>query len=256
MTELFDTHTHINTEAFFGKEDETIERARELDVTRLTVVGFDLPTIKRAIELADHYDNVWAIVGWHPTESYAYNQTIEAFLIEPLQHPKVVAMGEMGLDYHWKDSTREEQDRVFRRQLAIAREMNLPVTIHNRDATADCYKVLKEERVFETGGIMHSFNGDPEFADRFIDLDMYLSFSGVVTFKNAPEVRASAKIVPSNRYLVETDCPYLAPVPYRGKQNEPAYTHYVAKQLAETRDISYDQVGKETTANAMRLFRI
>ncbi|WP_025728114.1 TatD family hydrolase [Atopobacter phocae] len=254
MVRLFDTHTHINTEVFFGKEAETIERAKTFHAHYLNVVGFDYPTIKRAIELAEQYEQVWAIIGWHPTESYAYDATVEKYLIEQLAHPKVVAMGEMGLDYYWDTSTPADQERAFRRQLAIAREMKLPVIIHNRDAIADCYRILKEEKVYETGGVMHSFNGDPEYTERFLDLDMHLSYSGVLTFKNAPEVRASAQIVPANRYLIETDCPYLAPVPYRGKQNEPAYVQYVATEMAKVRQISYEQVGRETTQNAMKLF--
>ena len=256
MIELFDTHTHLNVEEFDGEVAEVVSRAKALDVQKFAVVGFDTPTIAKALELSRNYEEIYAIIGWHPVEAKFYTPEIEAKLIKQLTLPKVVAMGEMGLDYYWDTSPKSDQERVLRRQIAIARELKLPISIHNRDATEDVYRILKEERVHEIGGIMHSYNGDVEYMNRFLELEMYISFSGVVTFKNAPQVRECAKMVPSNRYLVETDAPYLAPVPYRGKRNEPAYTHYVAKTIAAERELSYEQVAAETTKNAKRLFRL
>ena len=253
---IFDTHTHLNVSAFTGEEKEVIARAKELAVTRFAVVGFDTDTITRSLELSEEFKEVVSIIGWHPTEAYQYNKEIESWLQERLTHPQVVAMGEMGLDYYWKDSTPEEQDKVFRRQIAIAKEMKLPIVIHNRDATEDCYKILKEEGIQDIGGIMHSYNGDLEYMKRFLDLGMHISFSGVTTFKNAPQVRECAKLVPFDRMLVETDAPYLAPVPYRGKRNEPGYTRYVVETIAKERGIAWEEVAAQTTQNAIKLFRM
>ena len=247
---IFDTHTHLNVEQFEGEEADVIKRAKELAVTRFAVVGFDTPTIEKALQLSETFEEVVAIVGWHPVEAHAYTPEIEKTLITQLTHPKVVAMGEMGLDYYWDDSTPEEQERVFRRQIAIAKEMKLPIVIHNRDATEDCYRILKEEDIRDIGGIMHSYNGDVEYMKRFLDLGMHISFSGVVTFKNAPQVRECAKIVP-----LETDAPYLAPVPYRGKRNETGYTRYVVETIAKEREMAWEEIAKASTENAMKLFR-
>ena len=253
---IFDTHTHLNVSVFKGEEKAVIARAKELAVTRFAVVGFDTDTITRSLELSEAFKEVVSIIGWHPTEAYRYNREIEEWLQERLTYPQVVAMGEIGLDYYWKDSTPEEQDKVFRRQIAIAKEMKLPIVIHNRDATEDCYKILKEEGIQDIGGIMHSYNGDVEFMKRFLDLGMHISFSGVTTFKNAPQVRECAKLVPFDRMLVETDAPYLAPVPYRGKRNEPGYTRYVVETIAKERGLSWEEVAAQTTQNAIKLFRM
>lgn len=252
---IFDTHTHLNAEQFDGEEAAVIARAKVLDVTRFNVVGFDTPTIAKALELSETFPEVVATVGWHPTQAHAYNKDIEDRLIQQLAHPRVVAMGEMGLDYYWDDSTPEEQERVLRRQIAIAKELHLPIVIHNRDATEDVYRILREEDIRDIGGIMHSYNGDVEYMKRFLDLGMHISFSGVVTFKNAPQVRDCARLVPFDRLLVETDAPYLAPVPYRGKRNETGYTRYIVETIAKERELDWQTVAQQTTKNAMALFR-
>lgn len=251
---LFDSHTHLNAEQFDDDIPETVQKAKEYDVSRMAVVGFDTKTIDKSLALSKEYDQIFSIIGWHPTESYSYNDEIEEKLYHQLQLPKVVAMGEMGLDYHWPDSTKEEQFEAFRRQIRIAKELKLPVSIHNREATEDVYKVLKEEHIEDIGGIMHSFGEDTDWMERFLDLGMHISLSGVVTFKNAPEVREVAKAVPFDKLLIETDAPYLAPVPYRGKRNEPAYVKFVAEEVAKQRGISYEEVGKQTMSNANKLF--
>ncbi|EAC9547015.1 TatD family deoxyribonuclease, partial [Listeria monocytogenes] len=157
---------------------------------------------------------------------------------------------------HWMEDPKEVQEKVFRRQMAIAREHQLPISIHTREALEDTYAILKDEKVQTIGGIMHSFSGDGEWAKKFLDLGMYISFSGVVTFKKATEVQEAAQVVPQDRLLVETDAPYLAPVPYRGKRNEPGYTHYVVDKIAELRQEAVADVATYTTKNAHRLFRI
>lgn len=253
---LFDSHTHLNAEQFNDEIPETVERAKELGVTEMAVVGFDAPTIEKSLALSQTYEGIYSIIGWHPTEAGSYTKEIEEKLIQQLTLPKVVALGEIGLDYHWMEDPKDVQDKVFRRQIAIAKEMNLPISIHTREALEDTYKVLKEEDIRSIGGIMHSFSGDDEWAKRFLDLGMHVSFSGVVTFKNAPEVQAAAKVVPLDKLLVETDAPYLAPMPYRGKRNEPGYTRFVAEKIAELRDMSLAEIAQQTTENAHRLFRI
>lgn len=251
---LFDTHTHLNVKQFAGVEGEVIERAKAAGVAYMAIVGFDYPTIQKALELVEEYDNLIAATGWHPTETIHFDQACEDFLEETLQHPKVKMLGEIGLDYYWDTSPADIQAKAFRRQIAIAKNHQLPITIHNRDATADVYRILKEEGVPPKGGIMHSFGEGPEWAEKFLDLGMHISFSGVVTFKKTEDVRQAAQIVPDNRLLIETDAPYLAPVPKRGKQNEPAFVRYTAEQLAQTRGVTLEELAHLTTRNAMQLF--
>ncbi|MGY3765687.1 TatD family hydrolase [Vagococcus vulneris] len=253
---IFDTHTHLNVPQFKDDIEEVIIRAKELDVTEMAVVGFDTETIVKSLDLSHKYPFIYSILGWHPTEAGSYSSTIEDKLMQQLQDERVVALGEIGLDYHWMEDPKDVQEKIFRRQIAIAREMNLPISIHTREAIEDTYKILKSENITNIGGIMHSFSGNREWADRFLDLGMHISFSGVVTFKKALEVQTAASHVPLDRLLIETDAPYLAPVPYRGKRNEPGYTHYVAQKIAELRELSYEEIAKQTSRNAHKLFRI
>lgn len=251
---LFDTHTHLNAETFAGRESEIIETAKANDVHYMAVVGFDYATIEKTLELSQAFSNLISVCGWHPTESYCFDKKAEDFLEASLAQPKVKMLGEIGLDYYWDTSTKAEQDRAFRRQLAMAKNLHLPITIHNRDATEDCYRILKEEGIPNEGGIMHSFGEGPEWVDRFLDLGMHISFSGVVTFKKTLEVRQAAKLVPDNRLLIETDAPYLAPVPKRGKENQPAYVRYVAEVLSQVRETSLEEIAQITSQNAFELF--
>lgn len=253
---IFDSHTHLNAEQFNDDIPETIARAKELDVTEMAVVGFDTPTIEKSLQLSKTYDDIYSIIGWHPTEAGSYTKAIEEKLQQQLTLPKVVALGEIGLDYYWMEDPKEVQAKVFRRQIAIAKEMNLPISIHMRDAIEDTYQILKEEDVRDIGGIMHSYSGDWEWAQRFLDLGMHISFSGVVTFKKAADVQDVATHVPLDKLLVETDAPYLAPVPYRGKRNEPGYTRYVVEKIADLRQLPFETIAEQTRENAHRLFRI
>lgn len=253
---IFDSHTHLNVEQFVEDLEETIARAQELGVSEMAVVGFDTPTIEKSLELSQKYPFIYSIIGWHPTEAGSYTQAIEKRLEQQLEYEKVVALGEIGLDYYWMNDPKDVQERIFLRQIAIAKEHHLPISIHMRDAIEDTYRILKEAKIHDIGGIMHSFSGDDEWAKRFLDLGMHISFSGVVTFKKALEVQEAAKIVPMERLLVETDAPYLAPVPYRGKRNEPGYTRYVVEKIAELRGLTVEEVAHQTRMNAHRLFRI
>lgn len=253
---IFDTHTHLNVKGLKEEADVIVENAREMGVDYMAVVGFDFDTIETALKQAELFEGVYAIVGWHPTEAASYNDEVEEYLRAKLQHEKVVAVGEMGLDYHWDTAPHEIQKDVFRKQIHLAKSVNLPITIHNRESTEDVYQILKEEDVRDIGGIMHSFNLNPSWAKKFLDLGMHLSYNGIMTFKNAEEVRESAEMTPKDRLLVETDAPYLSPEPKRGKRNEPAYVHYVVKRLAEVRGTSFEEMAELTSQNARNLFNI
>lgn len=252
---IFDTHTHLNADQFVDEVPKLIQEAAEQDVHYMAVVGFDEQTIKRSLVISETYQNIISVVGCHPTEAANYTPEFEGRLEHWLELPNVYMLGEIGLDYYWDTAPRATQAEVFKRQIAIAKEHNLPITIHNRDATEDVYRILKEAGVPAAGGIMHSFGGTAEEAKQFIDLGMHISFSGVLTFKKSLSVREAAKIVPSELLLVETDAPYLAPVPKRGKRNEPAYVRYVAEQLAEVRGVTLEEIAALTTKNAFELFR-
>lgn len=251
---IFDTHTHLNVEEFAGREEEELQLAAEMGVTRLNIVGFDRPTIERALELADCYDQVYVTLGWHPTEAGDYSDQVEAYLLDKLRHPKVVALGEIGLDYHWMTAPKEVQEQVFRRQIQLSKELDLPFVVHTRDALEDTYEIIRSEGVGPRGGIMHSYSGSWEMAERFMELGMIISFSGVVTFKKATDIQEAAAKLPLDKILVETDAPYLAPVPKRGRENKPAYTRYVAEKIAELRGLTVEEVAQATYENAERIF--
>lgn len=253
---LFDTHAHLNATQFNEDVEQVIERARAEGVSHIVVVGFDRPTIERAMELAEQYSFIYAAVGWHPVDAIHMTDD-DLMMIEQLAaHPKVVALGEMGLDYYWDQSPKEVQKEVFRKQIRLAKKVKLPIIIHNRDATADIVHILQEEQAAEVGGVMHCFTGSVEVAHQCIDMNFYISFGGPVTFKNAKKPKEVAKEIPLDRLLIETDCPYLTPHPFRGKRNEPSYVKYVAEAIAELKGLSFEEVAQKTSDNAKRLFGI
>ena len=253
---LFDTHVHLNAEQYNNDLQEVIDRAQAEGVSLMTVVGFDRPTITKALELCETYDFIYASVGWHPVDAIDMTPEDLEWLRELSVHPKVVALGEMGLDYYWDKSPKEIQKEVFRKQSRLAKEVNLPIVIHNREATADIVAILKEEGAEEVGGIMHCYSGSVEIAMECIDMNFYISLGGPVTFKNAKKPKEVAEVVPLDRLLIETDAPYLTPHPYRGKRNEPAYVKLVAEQIAALRGISFEEIANATTENAKKLFDI
>ncbi len=253
---LFDTHVHLNAEQFEEDLEEVIGRAQAEGVSHMVVVGFDRPTITKAMELAEAYDFIFACVGWHPVDAIDMKDEDMAWIEELAAHPKVVAIGEMGLDYHWDKSPKDVQKDVFRRQIRLAKKVKLPIVIHNRDATADVVEILREEGAGEVGGIMHCYSGSVEVAKECLDMNFYISLGGPVTFKNAKKPKEVAEAVPLEKLLIETDCPYLAPHPYRGKRNEPAYVKLVAEQIAELKGLAFEEVAQATTENAKRLFGI
>ena len=253
---IFDAHTHLNDVPFHGHEQDYVDNANELAVVKIANVGSNRDFNERAIKLSEQFTNMYAIVGFHPDDSKLYNEAERAILAEQLPQAKVVAVGEIGLDYHWDASPRAIQREAFRDQLELAHELKLPVNVHTRDAMSDTYDILKDSNVRGFGGVIHNFNGDPEWLQKFLDLGLYVSFSGVVTFKNAKEVHESARLVPLDRVLVETDAPYLTPMPYRGKQNEPAYTRYVVEKIAALKELPIEEVAAATYQNTMELYGI
>ncbi|MEW9675315.1 TatD family hydrolase [Lentibacillus sp. L22] len=253
---LFDTHMHVNVEQFAEDRDEVIERAFNSGVKYMVVVGFDRETIPLAIELAEQYETIYAAVGWHPVDAIDMTERELAWIEELSAHPKVVAIGETGLDYHWDKSPKDVQKDVFRKQIRLAKKVNMPIIIHNREATEDILAILEEEDARQVGGIMHCYNVSADYLQTCLDMNFYISFGGTVTFKNAPLPKEAAIQVPSDRLLIETDAPFLAPHPNRGKRNEPAYVKLVAEQIAELRGKTFEEISKITTENAFSLFRI
>ncbi|WP_429970496.1 TatD family hydrolase [Fructilactobacillus sp. Tb1] len=251
---IFDSHTHLNGEQFDGHVKEYFDHAKKLGVVKVANVGSNYDLNQRAIELAHEYDDMYAIVGWHPEDSIHYDAAAETKLEEQLADDKVVALGEIGMDFFQKTSPKDVQERVLRRQIEIAKNMHIPISVHNREAFEDTYRILKDEHIEEVGGIIHSFNGDVEWMKKFLDLGMNLSYSGVATFKKTKEIHEAAKQTPMDRILVETDAPYLAPEPLRGHQNEPAYTLYTLEAIARYKDMNPDELAKATYANTMRIF--
>ncbi|MFC7322328.1 TatD family hydrolase [Halobacillus campisalis] len=253
---LFDTHVHLNADQFNEDREETIARAREAGVQYMTVVGFDRKTIPLAIQIAEDYDHMYAAVGWHPVDAIDMTEEDLQWIEELSSHPKVVAIGEMGLDYHWDKSPADVQKEVFRKQIRLAKKVKMPIIIHNREATDDIVEILKEENAAEVGGIMHCYSGPVETAKECVDMNFMISLGGPVTFKNAKLPKEVAKAIDLEHLLVETDCPFLAPHPNRGKRNEPAYVKLVAEQIAELKGLTYEEVTQRTTENAFKFFRI
>ena len=253
---LIDTHAHLEMPQFDGDRDEVIKRTVESGISLIIDVGSDLSGSRTALELARRYDFIYASAGIHPHE--VKGVTIETYkeIRELLSDPKVVAVGEIGLDYYKDYSPRDIQQREFINQIRIAKEFKKPVIVHSRDAREDTLKILKDEKVSEIGGIMHCFSGDEEMAKICMDMGFYISFAGPVTYPNADKLRKVVKSIPTNRLLTETDCPYLAPQQMRGKRNEPAYVRYVAEKIAEVKGLSLEDIERIIELNVYNLFRI
>jgi TatD DNase family protein len=254
--QLIDTHVHINFDVFQSDLEAVCTRWREAGVVRLVHSCVE-PAESAGIQaLADQFPELAFAVGLHPLDAEKWTPQMNHQILSLARaNDRVVAIGEMGLDF-FKAENQEEQKAVFEAQLAIALELDLPVIIHCRDAAAAMRDLLQEfwERIGSVRGVMHCWGGRPEETQWFLDLGFYISFSGIVTFKNATEIQKSAVMVPSDRLLIETDCPFLAPVPKRGKRNEPAYVRHVAECVARLRNVSLETLAQETTQNACQLF--
>jgi TatD DNase family protein len=253
---LIDTHTHLDDARYNDDREAMIARAREAGVEAFLTIGCDLATSHAAVQLADRYPFVYASIGVHPHEvKHIQGDWYDEFR-RLAKSEKVVAYGEIGLDYHYNHSSPKEQRDRFREQIQVARELKLPVIIHTREAQEDTITILREEKASEIGGVFHCFSGDTWLAKDALDLGFYLSFSGILTFPNAAMLRDIAKNTPLDRVLIETDCPYLTPVPYRGKRNEPAYVSQVAQQLSSIHGLPLKDVARQTSKNAKQLFKI
>lgn len=252
---LFDTHVHLNSKMYKHDLEEVIKRALEAGVTRMAVIGFDAPSNARAIELAEQYEFIYAVVGIHPSDARSATEEGWVVLREQLQHPKVVALGECGFDYYHDTSFNDIQRVVFEKQLEIAKEIAMPIVVHMRDSVDDVYETLKEKGR-GLSGVIHCYSGDVKMMHKFLDLGFYIGLDGPVTFKNAHSVHEVAKAVPIDKLVIETDGPYLTPAPNRGKRNEPAYVSYIAEKIAELKGMTYEEVCKMTTENGLNMYQI
>lgn len=251
---LIDTHAHLDGEAFQEDQAEVIARARANGVSTIINIGFNKETIASTMALAEKYDFIYAAVGWHPQDAKDMTDADFDQIRDLCAHPKVVAIGEIGLDYYWDTSPKDVQHTVFRRQIRLARELGKPIIIHNRDAHDDVVRILREENAAEVGGIMHCYSGSWEIAKMCLDMNFYISFGGPVTFKNAKQPKEVLKQVPLDRLLIETDSPYLCPDPFRGKRNESAYVKYVAEAAAALKEMPVEELAAITSTNAKRIF--
>jgi len=251
---LIDSHCHLDPAYLPDGPRDVLARAEACDVRAFVCIGVgrDLGAARAAVELSDAQANVFATVGIHPHDAASASDDDLEELARLARHPRVVAVGEIGLDHHYDHSPRDIQDRVFRRMIGLAREVKKPIVIHTRSAPAETLAILEEEHARDVGGIIHCFSEDRAFADRALALNFDISFSGILTFKNAHAIREAARFVPADRMLVETDSPFLAPVPLRGKTCEPAYIIHTARCLAEVRGSSPETIATQTTANVVR----
>ena len=257
---FIDSHAHIDGPEFDADRDQIIERAQSAGVSVILNVGTGNPhagVFERAIEVGKKYDSVYTAIGTHPHDARFYDDQAEQKIKALVQNERALAWGEIGLDFHYDNSPRDVQVEVFKKQLRAARECDLPVVIHTREAESETIEILKSDYAgAERRGVFHCFSGSKELAQRAIELGFMISFSGIVTFKKAEALRDVAREVPLERLLIETDCPLLTPIPYRGKRNEPAYVVEVARCLAGIHGVEIEEIGRITTQNFTSFFRI
>lgn len=251
---MIDSHAHLNDPAFAEDVEVVVDRAKVAGVETIINVGYDLTSSQRAVELAERFSNLWAVVGLHPHDAKDWTVELRESLKGLLKHPKVLALGEAGLDYYYDHSPREKQRQVFREQLALAQEMGMPVVIHSREATKDTMDIVEEYR--EVPCLLHCYGGSLETAVLYEKMGHYFSFGGPITFQNAHKLREVASGIPLERILLETDCPYLTPHPHRGKRNEPAHLPLVAKKLAEIHGCTLKEIVEQTVQNTRTFFRL
>lgn len=253
---IFDTHAHYDDEDFDVDREELLSKMKAAGVSHIVNIGASLESTKRSLELAKQYDFIYAAVGVHPSDTGELNEENFAWLSKQCELPKVVAVGEIGLDYYWDEPQRDIQKEWFARQIALGREKKLPLVIHSRDAAQDTIDIMKTEKAEEAGGILHCFSYTKETARTFIDMDFSFGIGGVITFKNAKKLKEAVEYIPMDRIVIETDCPYLSPEPNRGKRNSSLNLPYVIKAIAEIKNLSEEEVLKATYENAKKLYRI
>lgn len=253
---LIDSHAHLDDRRFNKDRDKLIRSLKDDGVDMVINIGADLQSSIKSVSLAEEYDNIYAAIGIHPHSAKEMDGSTIEVLKSFANRDKVVAIGEIGLDFHYDNSPRDVQRKRFKEQLDLAKEVDLPVVIHSRDADQETFDILKEAQDGSLEGVIHCYSGSVEMAEEYIKLGFYISLAGPVTFNNARVSREVAKAIPLDKLLVETDSPYLTPEPNRGKRNEPAYVRYVAGRIAEARGIPFEEVASKAAANTKKLFRI
>ncbi len=256
QAELVDTHCHLDMAAYEPDLEAVVHSACRHGVKRLISIGIDLPSSKKAVALTDRFPNVYATVGFHPHDAQQATPDALNQLADLASHRSVVGYGEIGLDYVKNYAPHDVQRQIFSRQLHLAKELDLPVVIHDREAHDDAHRLIRSAGPFPRGGVMHCFSGDRQFAERMLDLGFYISIPGVVTFANAATLHEVVRAVDLRHLLLETDGPYLTPVPFRGQRNEPKLMLYTAQKVAELKQVSLGELARQTTANAVRLFQL
>lgn len=253
---IIDTHAHLTDEKYNGCLEEIIKNLHENKIEKVFTVAYNKDSIIKCVELADKYDNIYAIIGIHPEDAEEFSQDTIELINKYATHPKVIAIGEIGLDYHYDGFDKQLQEKVFVEQIKLAFLHKLPICIHNRDSIGDCLRILKENKDYLTyGGVVHCFSESVEIYKEIKKLGLKISFGGTLTFKNSHVAPKVCEIADLEDILIETDCPYLTPHPFRGQINEPKYTTLVAQKIGEIKGISYDKVVTETTKNALNLFK-
>jgi len=255
MLNLFDTHAHILDEKFDADRDAVIQRIQD-HMTCVVNIGCNLEDCHRTVLLAEQHDKIYAAVGLHPEDVKTYTDTGWQEICQLASHPKVVGIGETGLDYYWDTSAKDAQKRLFQQHIDLACQLHKPLVIHDREAHGDTLAILKQSNARQVGGILHAFSGSVEMMHELLKLGFYIGLGGPVTFKNARKTVEVAAAVPLDRLVIETDCPYMTPVPFRGKRNEPIYVQYTAAKIAEIRDMSLEELLQITCQNGKHIYGI
>lgn len=253
---IFDTHAHYDDERFDEDRDALLASMKEAGIGNIVNIGANMASSQRSLDLAEQYEFMYAAVGVHPSDCAELDDEKIEFLKGMSSFPKCVAIGEIGLDYYWPEPDHELQKKWFKRQIALAREVKLPVIIHSRDAAADTVSILKSENARELGGVVHCFSYSKEIAEECVKMGFYIGIGGVLTFKNGRKMREVVETIPMDRIILETDCPYLAPEPFRGKRNSSLYLPYVVTAMAQIKGISEEEVIKITEENAKKMYRL
>ncbi len=253
---IFDTHAHYDDEAFAEDREEIFDRMKEAGVDFVVNIGANMASSKETAAMCERYPFMYGAVGVHPSDSVEINDDTLKELKELASRDKIVAIGEIGLDYYWPEPSREVQKPALEAQIALAKEVNLPIVIHSRDAAKDTQDMLSSLHAGDCGGVIHCFSYGKEMAREFLNMGFYIGVGGVVTFKNAKKLKEAVEYIPMDRILLETDCPYLAPTPYRGKRNSSLYLPYVAEEIGRIKNISYEEVLRITMENAKKMYRI
>ena len=250
--ELIDTHCHIYYDKYSEDLDDVISRANKKNINHIVCVGVDLESSKKSLSLSEKYDSVFATTGYHPHEAKLAPKDYLDKMKDLLEKPKVIAVGEIGLDYYYENSDKKIQNKIFREQLDLAKDLNMPAIIHNRESDDDLYKNIKESNISK--GVIHCYSSDINYANKLFDLGLIVSFTGIVTFSKT--LQKVVKQIPLDKIMVETDSPYLTPIPFRGKRNEPHMVSHVAEKIAEIKNISIEEVAEATTKTAKNLFNL